>query len=76
MKVKRRHLLAFRNNHIEHSRKTEQNAQFTLPKFQRYNKASLGELILLEILSNPGGHCHWLVYAYISCEVCKGLTKC
>ena len=49
---------------------------YTLPEFRRYNKADLGELVLLEIL---GKHQQGLVELFqldIPCEVCKGLAKC
>ncbi len=53
---------------------------YTLPKFRRYNKASLGELVPLEILckhhqgftSGNLAAVHLLYLLDISCEMCKG----
>ncbi len=52
-------------------------ALYTLQKFWWYNKASLGELVLLEILGKFERLKDVLLYLLdSSSEVCKGLTKC
>ena len=54
-------------------------SSYTLPKFWRYNKASLWEFVPLEILGNhqQGLTRSVLIYQFsISYKVCRGLTKC